>query len=517
MAKLAAALPLLALDIDDSPLSAAQRDIAHAHPMHAWSLANRWLFTHNDADRLFFFAHIPMVAMGATLGLLLFVWTRELFGSISALAALTSFVFDANFLAHSAIVHTDVPFALMVFASCYFFWRTLKDVNWANWGLAALSFALAAITKFSFVALLPIWAAMALCRVIDTTPLEGRVLGEHKVASRVLKFGWISAIIISVLVCTYVVIWAAYGFRYDAFSEQRMALRISSAIEPAFWLKPVVPIFTTHELLPEAWLYGLVYALSSFNRTAYLLGEISGFGFFWFFPLAILVKTPFPTLISLALVAYCLFLDRDFGRRTIFIWLPPVIFLGLAIYSHMNIGLRHILPIYPFMFLLCGAALSRLWESGVKLLRIAVLVLGCWTVVSCFATYPNYLGFFNEAIASESRHKYLVDSNLDWGQDLKGLKKWMDSNGVKKIRLAYFGTADPAFYGIDWVHSTGTLSEILGKPSADAGAAAPPYIAISLTHLVGVYLGPTNFYKPFLDKTPIAKIGDSIWVFRTDR
>jgi len=120
-AKLWAAVPLLALDTNDEPLTREARDRVQVNGKYGWLLANQWLFSSNDAQKLFFLAKIPMVALGSLLGLVVFCWTRELYGLPAAFAALVIYVFDPNILAHSAVVHTDIPFALALFAGTYFF------------------------------------------------------------------------------------------------------------------------------------------------------------------------------------------------------------------------------------------------------------------------------------------------------------------------------------------------------------------------------------------------------------
>jgi hypothetical protein len=143
-------------------------------------------------------------------------------------------------------------------------------------------------------------------------------------------------------------------------------------------------------------------------------------------------------------------------------------------------------------------------------------VMAAWLLGSTLAAYPNYLAYFNDAVDSRRAYEILVDSNLDWGQDLKGLKKWMDANDVKKIHLAYFGTADPAYYGIDAIYTPGTWTTVMSKTNNGNNAQADPYIAISATHLVGVYFAPNNPYERFLRQTPVATIGRSIFVYRID-
>jgi hypothetical protein len=245
-----------------------------------------------------------------------------------------------------------------------------------------------------------------------------------------------------------------------------------------------------------------------------LLGEISGEGFWLYFPIAIAVKTPLPTLLLLV-ASLILLLDkgsRVAGRR--FILLPILVFLSLAVFSRMNIGLRHILPIYPFLFVWLGGSVAMLWASRSSAKRCGVLLLGLWLAWTTLGSYPDYLAYFNETVGARDRYRILVDSNLDWGQDLKSLKPWMDEHKVENIQLAYFGTADPAYYGIDAVHKPGTWSIVLSKPHSSAAALDVPYIAISATHLVGLHSSPPNPYAKYLLREPLTVIGGSIHIYR---
>jgi len=516
LAKLIAALPLLTLAPDDSPLTRAERDKVQFNGKYGWLLANQWLFTRNDAETLFAHARAAMILLGAALGILVFAWARELYGLIAGYAALVLYVFDPNILAYAPLVHTDIPFTLTLFGGTFFFWRTLREITWFNWLMTVLFFSASAITKFSFVTILPIWGLLGLLAIISTEPLHSRITSNVTISGVWLRSGYVGAILFSAGIGAYLAIWAAYGFRYEAVSEQQIALGISPAITPAWWLSPLIHLNQSHHFFPEAWLSGLVYALSSFNRTAYLLGEIAGDGFWNYFPIAMAMKTPLPTLLLTLGSLTCVAVHRQALTGAKSLWVPIVVFLSMAIYSRMNIGLRHILPIYPFLFVWLGGTCSVVLHGSSVVKRCIIWFVGLWLAWSSFNTYPDYLAFFNETLGNRERHEILVDSSLDWGQDLKGLKRWMIDQQVDKIELAYFGTADPAYYGIDAIHKPGTWSIVFSKPRDPYRVPTARYIAISATHLVGLYFGSHNPYASFLLKEPVAKIGHSIFVYRTD-
>jgi len=147
---------------------------------------------------------------------------------------------------------------------------------------------------------------------------------------------------------------------------------------------------------------------------------------------------------------------RRFLDDTAYALLPLVTFFGAAIVARLNIGERHILPIHPFALLLAGYAIAELCAEPRKPFRALLGALGLLAVIEFAIVCPHYLAFFNQFTAGpRNGHKYLLDSNIDWGQDLKGLKRWMDGRDVRHINLSYFGTADPAYYKIDCAYLPG--------------------------------------------------------------
>ena len=513
LAKIVAALPLLALHLNDPGVERRERDWVQSDRSHAWELANRLLFLNNDAETIFFHAKGVMILLALGLGVVVFLWARELFGLGAASVALFIFCFDPNILAHSAIVHTDIPFALFFFAATYFFWRCLRELTWTNLFLSAGFFALAAITKFSFVIILPIWLALATIKVLSSEPQTSRITSPELVQSRLGKLTLLMVILGTVLLTCYVVIWLTYGLRFDSVPYARAPLPAVGALEKNPFLAMLVRFSSDYLFLPDSWNFGMADAFRSLARPAYLLGEIRKGGFWSYFPVAFLAKTPLPTLIMLFWATlHCVFAKHR-ERAVIFLLVPVTMFFAVAVWSHINIGLRHILPIYPFLFVWLGGVACKLWKSQIRSAKLGLLLLAVWLVGSTMSVYPDYLAFFNEtAGGAKNGHNILVDSNLDWGQDLKGLKVWLAQHNVKKIQLAYFGTANPIYYGINADYLPGTL--FVHPNESPASAFKASHIAISATYLMGYNLLNPNAYAAFRQRQPVAIIGHSIWVFK---
>jgi hypothetical protein len=184
----------------------------------------------------------------------------------------------------------------------------------------------------------------------------------------------------------------------------------------------------------------------------------------------------------------------------------------MAMRAQMNIGLRHVLPIYPFLIMIAGTALHacRRLPRGPILAAALVAVITAESLL----VYPHYLAFFNCAAGGPAKgHNWLVDSSLDWGQDLKGLKAWMTSADVDHVNLSYFGSADPAYYDI---HHTALPGAPFHQADQVSRPRLPGYIAVSATNLRGIYLGEEGrkFFSPLLERQPVTTIGHTIFVYQ---
>jgi hypothetical protein len=514
LVKVLAALSFMGPHVNSGDITAAERDKVGKHKDYGWELAARFIAANRDNHSLFRHPTIVVIALAAMLGGVLFLWARDIYGLPAAFIATALYCLDPNIIAHSSIVQTDIPFTLFFFAGTYAFWHALTRPSWRRVVWVSLCFALSAVTKFSFLILLPIWAALGILHVVSRRPDAHRSNSSETSHGTGRNVALLLMMLISAIVLAYIAIWAVYGFRFTAAAHDGEAVVIDSRVFENNGLWYLGVLNSKYAIVPEAWLYGLVETLRSFDRTSYLLGEVSHHGFWLYFPVAFAVKTPLPTLILFAIGLLATLFRRPVRRAELFLIVPAVVFFCVAVGARLNIGLRHILPIYPFLFVWLGGLAGSIWNDRGRIGRWGMLILGSWLVFSTLAIHPRHLTFFNELAGGPTNgHKFLVDSNLDWGQDLKGLKAWMDRYEIGRIRLAYFGTMDPGFYGIDAVPASGSLS-FLWRPQPDAPVS--PYIAISATYLAGLYLREPNTYASFRDRTPVASIGHSILVFRNE-
>jgi hypothetical protein len=454
-----AALPLLAMK--DARLDT---NTVYWSPGGLRYFAHQFLYKQNDADRLLYRARFMIVLLGLLLGVLVFCWSRELFGFWTATIVLGLYTLEPNLLAHSSLVTTDLGVTCFIFGAVYFAWRTLRRFTVSNVTGLTVCFALAHVSKFSGIVVWPVIVFL----LIRQQPRRA--------------FG----IITMLFVVTWATIWAAYAFRFSITPDGQL-LVVSESGTPN-WIE-------TNHLLPNAYVEGFL----KLGRTwpGYLFGRISDQGWWYYFPVAFLTKTPIAhLLLFVAGAAWCI------ARRQYWLFLPILFIFGPAMLAKLNLGLRHVLPAYPFVLLIAGFAVHELLRRQ----RLLLLGLGLLAVAQIAFVYPNYLAFSNWV----GRRPCLLDSNLDWGQDLKPLKRWMDAHRVEHINLSYFGSADPAYYGINCTY-------LLGSPAFAAASEPklPGYAAVSLNNLYGVALPEParNYYRALRARKPVAIIGHSIHVY----
>jgi Dolichyl-phosphate-mannose-protein mannosyltransferase len=516
--RLLAALPLLSMSgvsFDTRPIDAARPEVvAFQGP---FEIGHRFLYKDNPlrhaqggADRLLYRARFMNVLLGVVLGVLVFCWAGEWLGFRAAVVALALYTMEPNIAAHSSLVTTDLGVACFIFGAVYFLWRASRQLTAANIAGLVVCFVLAILSKFSAAVLGPV--------VIVLMTMIVWCRGTLSAASA-------ARITLLLIVVTWFGVWAAYGFRFAPSATPRWVFTLHDhpAVRQAVpTIAAIVGWIDAHYMLPNAFSQGFLHGQGLVQgRPSFLAGSYSNFGWWYYFPVAFLIKTP---LALLALFSAGVVLTIKRGRLLslggeAFLVVPIVLFLGVAMTSALNIGLRHILPIYPFVIVLAALPARALIGRRSRQSRTVLVALLAAGLLEFGSVYPNNLAFFNRAAGGPSSgFRWLADSNIDWGQDLKPLKTWMDRNQVTHINLAYFGVADPAYYGIDCTYMGGTTIPGV-TPSMMKPPRLPGYVAVSVTLLNGVPFGERDrdFYKPLRDRQPAADIGGSIRVYWVEK
>ena len=508
LAKELAALPLLWID-------PRMREMSDAWQQHRqFEFGHRFLYRWNDGDRLLLWGRLPIVGLGAALASAVFLWTRSRFGIAAATIALFLSVLSPDLLAHGQLVTTDLAISLFMFLSVMAFRAVADRVTLTRVGLAGLAVGASFATKFSALVLVPtliiLWCWVALSRV--PLPLA---LGRMRVRAVTGVGPKLAVLALSATAMGGValaVVWTTYAFQPRLANDAEVERTFEWwRIEPeTSSLAGAVRAARATRLFPDAYLYGLVYAVrSTKSHPAFLCGQISNHGWWYYFPVTFLIKTP---LALPALLLPLLARGRPGPRLGPFVWVPVLVYAAVTVTQNLNIGHRHLLPIYPFLFVAAGASAAT-FATGYG--RWVVIALCAWYGGSVLRVHPHYLGYFNELAGGPSGGwRCLVDSNLDWGQDLRALKQWMDHRGVPTVKLSYFGAADPDYYGLRCEMLPGYGGVL--RHGAVRDVQAGELVAVSATNLQGVFLGAE--VKPMMARLrslpPVDRVGYSIFIYR---
>jgi Dolichyl-phosphate-mannose-protein mannosyltransferase len=433
------------------------------------------------ADQMLAWSRLPNLLFGVLLVALTGWWASRLWGSRAALLAMALAALEPNLVAHSSLVTTDIGVTLFIFLTVYLFWEYVNRPRWTFLVGTGISTGMALVAKYSAVLLIPIIALIVAASLLrgskPDVPLP-KTWNPNTPQHKLLQATAVLSLILFVALL---------------------------AIPPAYLFQGFKP-----------WLSGFqqFLTLSQEGLPAFFFGEYSWHNWWGYFPLAFLIKTPVGTLVivTISLVFYRSGSPLAY-RQALFLVLPvTLIFLAMT-QAKTNIGLRHILPVYPFLFVLASrTATLRLRRPSLALLLIGI-PLAC-TAISSLRIAPHQLAYFNESVGGpEQGYRYLSDSNLDWGQDLKGLKTYIDREKLPIIYLSYFGTAPPSYYGILYqdVASKGTL----GPPPPEKVPADAPrkILAISAYNLQDVSTPHDPLFRWLWKREPVAKIGYSIFIY----
>jgi hypothetical protein len=509
LVKLVAAIPLLRLPLRVPSIPDAN------FKMVEYTTGREFLYG-NDANTLLWKTRMAAAVFTICLGLAVFLLAYSMWGEGPAFLALTLLVFEPNFLAHGALVTTDVGvtfgFVLSV-GSFYFYLKKPSALRLAGAGLAA---GLCVGAKHSGILVFPMLFFLALAELLSLRDPVTRKFAPD-VAKRALHQ---AASLAAIAAISLMVLWSLYGFRYAARpSDLSLNPPLAEFAKRMGNNSSAIVLQTAHwHLLPESYLYGLVDISSQSTLPTFIFGKYYPAAQWFYFPSVFIVKSTLAFLVFCCLAPLGVVLwGKQFRREMLFLVIPPVIYLAVAMSSAVNLGLRHLLPVYPFLIILVSFAA---WNMGKRHRALAALVaaLVVCHVASSVRAFPNYIPYANELWGGPVKtHELLTDSNVDWGQGLKAMKQYIDEHQIKNCWFAYFGSSimDVSYYGIPCkvLPPAFAASIQLSMPIVPPQVDGPVFI--SATEFSQPYWRPdsANPYLPFQRMTPSALIADSILVY----
>jgi hypothetical protein len=499
--KMTAAVPLLGMDLKVPP------NQGRSNQTEAF-LDGKAFVWGNGGDRVLFPARMMCAGFALALGLLIYLWAEETFGFVAGIFALAMFCFDPNVLGNGAMVTTDVGAAFCFVAGMYSFYRYCRRPGWGRLGLAGVALGLALSAKYTGIFLVPM--------LMLVVALEGWMARDWRVLWR--RVG----ALVGMGLVAWVVVWSFYGFRYKAapagtdlnpplakYLEQMHDQRDAKLLRAMAKVK----------VLPEGYLWGLENTKETeWDDPSYFWGKVYRHGNWEYFPVALLIKSTLALLILVALLPLAwLWGLRGRGREMVFLLVPVGVYLAISMSSSMDIGARHLLPVWAFLYVLIGGTAAVLVEHDVRWGWVLAGLM-CWQVVTSVRVSPAYMAYGNEAWGGPAKvDRYLGDSNTDWGQQLKAVKAYLDERKITNCWFAYFpdGSIDPEDYGIHCKRlPTTDLLYWLDVPTP-----TPPVIRgtvlISAGDLEGIEFGDgkLNPYDQFWRVKPTAVIQHGVYVF----
>ncbi len=529
--------PPLAKDLAGLSLKIAGIQDAPAYESRYWQtdINGQWEFgrklifgSGNDAIRLVRFAKIPELIWFVLCAVLIFIWTRKLYGYLAALIALFLFSFSSTVIAHSRYVTTDVPSLFGILMGTYFFLHYLENRTNKNLWIAGAVFGVAQLTKYNVFLLIPFLFVIGVLYVFVHSPKFsfGKILRVIRDSAFIFAIGYIF------------VVWPVYVLHTWNYPPERQ--KADTVYLLGSYGNRLIPDRVI-ELSDKPIIRGLAHYATGLlmvtqrsigGNTTYFLGEIRNWAWPHYFPVVYFLKEPlaFWGLILLVLagcvkkfrfshlryintVAWC---KNNFTEFTMLLWLG--LYWYVSIRSNLNIGVRHMMPVYGFTFILLAGALIRVCGvlNSKKLLATYYMILATlfgWYLYENFSVYPYYLTYFNQVAGGPSGgYRYVVDSNLDWGQDLKRFADWIDENNIKNVAFDYFGWADQTYYlgnNFRWIRAgyyNSAQEFLFDYPKGG-------YIAVSASFYMGSREKPETSYA-WLDRyAPVKVVGNSIFVW----
>ncbi|HAC91931.1 MAG TPA: hypothetical protein DCF63_15090 [Planctomycetaceae bacterium] len=510
-----------------------------------WAIKVLFQTEENDGVALIDRARMIMPIFGAGVVLLVGLWAQHLAGKLAGAVSAFWAAVDPNLLAHSGLVTSDVACTASLLACFYYCWRMCQRASLSRVAMFSAACGIAACIKFTSLALPVFLLPMALMRIIQPSPWQ--VVGGHLVSKTSGRLAMVGLGIALAGGTAWLAIWSSYGFRYLPTADSNLSFNTQFPINIYAhnqWLnqqmksgqplgKPpesgVVELNRVQEfcllaqkyqLLPQAYLQGLAYQQAMSNASpSFIDGQHQAGGSMLFFPKAWAYKSPLTTIVAVLLSLVYLTWNAYRRRRTMalelaYLFLPFAALIVMSLIYSLNIGLRHLLPAFPLMWIGLGVAIATAFRK--QLTARVVVGLLVMVALESLASHPNYIAYFNFASRGNNQGlDRLSDSNLDWGQDIRLLDRWQEDHRDVPLYLSYFGSADPAAYVVDYQNISPGYFYATTTATPDINSRG--FLAYSATWLQGTYVpsGPLRDQMDMIRQhaRPTEVLGGTIYLY----
>ncbi len=477
---------------------------------------------------------VPML-FALLLAVLVLFWASRLYGKVAGLLALAVFVFNPAVLGNTPVATNDVPATFFIVLALFLFWQFTASPSLRKLLLLAVVFTLAVLSKFTALFLLPIFFVLWLFFWSHFKSFPAHLpfftdffSTKHAIVRKLYQFGMLLLVFSVVFVILGVVF---YRGQFGTVGESLPKRHLERALSFAQALPQPVSGFATAALtkipVPFPSFFASVAEITGISllsgKSSFLFGEIYEGGRWQYFFVEFFLKTPLPILILLLLAFVSLRKLRFMKPSELFLLLPAAIYLALFLPNNENFGIRHLFPIYPLISIFSARTVRAFWGRR-KLLLSVLLPLLFWLVFSVVSIHPNHFSYFNELGGGSDNGYGIMPLNVDQGQGLKALEHHMKGNMISSVKLSYFGSIDPALYGINytylpspywqpWVPGYAPSKDLLPHNYSEDCRQTTGAIAVSATNLQNVYLLNKTCFDWLKEYTPVAKAGYSIFIY----
>ncbi|AKM78652.1 TPA: phospholipid carrier-dependent glycosyltransferase [Candidatus Wolfebacteria bacterium] len=574
LVKIIAALPLTLLELTFPTDSPAWQDEINGQ----WVTGAQFLYeSGNDADQIIQWSRLGPMLLTILLSLLVFFWSRSLMGSWWALIPTTLTAFSPSILAHGHYVTTDIGASLGFILAIYYFGRFMMHSTKKNLVYAGIAYGIAQLLKFSAILLIPLFVFLIVV-FIFVKAFNHRVSLLAKL-KHFIQYGFqYASYLAGIFVIGYLLVYLVYipiTINYPVEKQVADTTTIltsfggeNGVIPPCEITKPNMRCLAhldiemaKHSITRPFAQYTLgvlmVIQRASGGNTGYFLGEVSNTGWWYYFPVVFFYKEPIPSLILLGFALllgiwtflkkfrspsslkerFFTYVNLNFAEFSMLSFI--ILYWAYSMKSPLNIGIRHVLPTIPLMYILAAGRIKQ-WTrqefdfSHGLLRNLFVVIIGIvkssfkaaiilffvvWYIAEAFLAGPYFISYFNEfAGGTASGYQKVTDSNYDWGQDLKRLDTFVEENNIDRIAINYFGGGSPRYYlgdkAVDW-------NSTMGNPKQEG----IEWFAISVNNLqsaignprAGFERKPEDEYLWLLKEkdphTPNARAGTSIFIY----
>lgn len=442
-----------------------------------WIVGNS-IISSNGPDRVLFWARLPFILLATGLGASIYLWGREMTGEVAALGALFLYALDPTIVAHSCLVTTDVGVAALGLLFIVTLWRYVRKPEWRTVVLCGLVLGLALTAKFSALFLVPL-AVLLVAAGLRYADRQARDIQSGALA--------VAGMCLIALVTIQIVYFSPSGI--------------------ASYVDGLRAVNSDHDP----------------NYLVFMAGQLRH-RFNSYFLVAYLLKEPLPTLALTAVGLIAVLGSSKITRlQKWFLLAPPAVLAAAYSLLADDLGIRYLIPVLPFACLIGGAGMAWLISKPAIWARGMAAALCVWLLIAAIGIYPDHLSYFNEAACVPHPARigwdggtrcgpvWLDDSNVDWGQGLKQLRRWIQENGRgRPLRFAYFGSFPPDAYGLP--NDPDAVRELAASQHPDGSLYAVSAHWVARIPALVARQSPGRIHWLAL-ADPIAIVGHSIYLY----